>query len=64
MRHITKDQLNQMFSIAKQNLIDLDDRKLDKQQFLSVCWTKAVLTVLNINMEVIFPIQKIPEPEE
>jgi len=61
---LTTRDLNTVFSIAKQNTVDLSDRGLDSQAFIAKCWIMAVDTFLGLADTVEFPKQTFPEPED
>jgi len=59
---LTKQDLDILFSMAKQAYVDSDQGDLDSQQFQAACWVKALACKLNLNIEL--PIKAFPDPED
>lgn len=62
MKQISKQDLNYIFSAAKNNFIDLDKSDFDSQQFVALAYLKAVAGLLNVEIEV--APRKFVEPVE
>ncbi len=61
---ITKYELGVLFSLANANYRDLDQNDLDSQQFIAMCWAKAVLDKCTPEVIVEFPKRLLEAPEE
>lgn len=60
---LNKTDLQSVFSIAKEYYISDDKGELDNQQFIAKCYTKALATVLHL--EIAMPEERIfAEPTE
>lgn len=64
MIKLTKKDLSTIFSNTKQNFVDMDAQGLDNQEFLTQCWVKAVVTFLQLNLNIDFPTREAHEPED
>lgn len=49
---LAQKDYNVIFSMAKQNFIDLDRGKLDESEFIAYCWAKAFSSYFKLNWNV------------
>jgi hypothetical protein len=59
---LTKSDLQNIFSAAKQSFLDDDKGDLDNQQFMAQCYTKAITAFLKVDVEL--PKRIFVEPVE
>lgn len=64
MRHIKTRELQTLFSMAKQELLDTPSRGLDDHENLSRCWLVAIDRYFGLNMQLKFPMQQYAEPDD
>jgi len=64
MTKLSKADLNKIFSLAKQNLVDLPSNGLDSTEFVTECWIRAIDTCLGVRTEIEWPKRVFPEPED
>ena len=64
MRKLSTKELNTLFSMAKQELIDSPSRGLDDHENLAKCWVVAVNRYFDLQLDVQFPMQQYAEPDD
>ena len=64
MIEVTKYDLGVLFSKANANFRDLSQNDMDMQQFVALCWTKAVMAEYAPEVELTFPERLLEYPEE